>query len=170
MQSINAGELTMTLIRSIMKVLKKHVMPQENLFAVADYILSRIGPMSAMKLQKLVYYSQVWSLVWTERELFPEEIQAWANGPVVWELYCKHRGQYRLEPGFFSANLDRLSAEQREVIDRVLGFYGSKDPQWLSNLTHMEAPWRQARVGIPDGERGSRTISKESILEYYPNL
>jgi uncharacterized phage-associated protein len=50
---------------------------------VAAYILEQRGPMSAMKLQKLVYYSQAWSLVWEDRPLFREEIQAWASGPVV---------------------------------------------------------------------------------------
>jgi len=36
---------------------------------VAAYILDKRGPMSHMKLQKLVYYCQAWSLVWDE-ELF----------------------------------------------------------------------------------------------------
>ena len=31
---------------------------------VAAYILKKLGPMTAMKLQKLVYYCQAWSLVW----------------------------------------------------------------------------------------------------------
>jgi uncharacterized phage-associated protein len=53
---------------------------------VAAYILSRQGRMTAMKLQKLVYYSQAWSVVWDERPLFPEKIEAWANGPVVRDL------------------------------------------------------------------------------------
>ncbi len=54
---------------------------------VAAYILEKCGPMTAMKLQKLVYYSQAWHLVWTEKPLFDNRIEAWANGPVVWELY-----------------------------------------------------------------------------------
>ena len=32
-----------------------------------------------MKLQKLVYYSQAWSLIWDEKPLFEEEIEAWAK-------------------------------------------------------------------------------------------
>ena len=159
----------MSFIGRIIKTLKG-TMAYENLFAVADYILSRQGPMSAMKLQKLVYYSQAWSLVWTEKELFPEEFQAWANGPVVWELYGAHRGEFRIEPGFFRGDTGRLSQEQRDVIDKVLSFYGPKDPQWLSNLTHMESPWREARAGVPDGDRCSNIISKESLLEYYSSL
>lgn len=36
---------------------------------VAAYILAQRGPMTAMKLQKLVYYSQAWHLVWEEEPL-----------------------------------------------------------------------------------------------------
>src|SRR5687767_401361 len=63
---------------------------------VAAYILMEHGPLSAMKLQKLVYYSQAWSLVWDDRQLFREPVEAWANGPVVRELYERHRGQFEL--------------------------------------------------------------------------
>jgi len=52
--------------------------------------------MTAMKLQKLAYYSQAWSLVWDEKALFPEKIEAWANGPVVRALYDRHRGMFKV--------------------------------------------------------------------------
>jgi uncharacterized phage-associated protein len=68
------------------------IYPQLRAIDVADYILKHLGSMTAMKLEKLVYYSQVWSLVWTERELFRERIEAWANGPVIPSLYRLHRG------------------------------------------------------------------------------
>nr|MBF2754091.1 hypothetical protein [Gammaproteobacteria bacterium AqS3] len=48
-----------------------------SVFNVAKYILEQQGEMAAMKLQKLVYYSQCWALVWDEEPLFDEEIQAW---------------------------------------------------------------------------------------------
>ena len=38
-------------------------------FDAAAYILEQSGEMTAMKLQKLVYYSQSWSLVWDEEPL-----------------------------------------------------------------------------------------------------
>ena len=44
---------------------------------VAAYILKKQGPMTAMKLQKLVYYCQAWSLVWQSKPLFPNDIEAW---------------------------------------------------------------------------------------------
>lgn len=43
---------------------------------VAAYILAKHGPMTAMKLEKLVYYSQAWSLVWDDKPLFRSKIEA----------------------------------------------------------------------------------------------
>ena len=40
---------------------------------VAAYILQQQGAMTTWKLQKLIYYSQAWSLVWDDDALFPEE-------------------------------------------------------------------------------------------------
>lgn len=137
---------------------------------VADYILDRLGSMSAMKLQKLVYYCQAWTLAWTDDALFPEEIEAWANGPVVRELYKKHRGSFRLEKNFFGGNIDNLSGEQRMNIKKVLTFYGPKDPQWLSNLTHLESPWKDAREGLEPGDRGCSVITKQAMQDYFANL
>ena len=41
-----------------------------SVFDVAAYILEKQGEMTTLKLQKLVYYSQAWSLVWDEKPLF----------------------------------------------------------------------------------------------------
>jgi uncharacterized phage-associated protein len=137
---------------------------------VAEYILTRLGPMSAMKLQKLVYYCQAWSLAWTDNELFPEEIEAWANGPVVRSLYKKHRGVFRVEEGFFGGDPAHLRSEQKHNIRKVLEFYGHRDPQWLSNLTHLESPWKDSRKGLALGEQGDRIITKQEMQEYYASL
>ncbi|MEO5347929.1 MAG: Panacea domain-containing protein [Magnetococcus sp. YQC-9] len=138
-------------------------------FDVAAYILEKIGPVSAMKLQKLVYYSQAWALVWDEKPLFDEAIQAWINGPVVPALFNVHRGQFLVTriPEGVSAN---LTASEKETIDAVLGYYGSKSSQYLSDLTHMERPWRDARADLPDTERGEKEITHAALSEYYGSL
>ena len=140
-----------------------------DVFDVASYILEKQGQMTTWKLQKLVYYCQAWSLVWDDDEMFPEEVEAWANGPVVRELYEIHRGKYRV--GRLPAgNSDALDDRQRSTVNAVLKFYGDKSPQWLSDLTHMEDPWKLARRGMPDGIRGDSVVSKESLSEYYGSL
>lgn len=140
-----------------------------NVFDVASYILGVSGPMTAMKLQKIVYYAQAWSLVWEERPLFPERIEAWANGPVVPDLYFAHRGEFTVadEP---RGRPQHLNADQKQTIDAVLKFYGDKSAAWLSDLTHREAPWRHARQGIPDGVRSNAEITHGAMADYYGNL
>lgn len=140
-----------------------------NVFDVAAYILKRRGPMTTWKLQKLVYYCQAWSLVWDDDALYPEEIEAWANGPVVRALYKVHKSQYRVE-SLGRGDQSELSPDQQETVDAVLEYYGDKSPQWLSDLTHMEDPWKNARKNIPVGERGNTVIPKQNLAEYYSSL
>lgn len=138
---------------------------------VAKYILSKTGEMTAMKLQKLVYYSQAWSLVWDDEPLFTEDIQAWANGPVVPELYELHRGQFRVNKSTFSSgDIDALTPNQKDSIDKVLEALGSKTGQWLSELTHLEAPWKDARGELKPTQRSSAVISLAAMSEYYSCL
>ena len=136
---------------------------------VAAYILKKTGAITAMKLQKLVYYAQAWSLVWDEKPLFHARIEAWANGPVVPVLYNEHRGMFKVAP-WPKGTPQALNREQRETIDGVLNFYGDKTSQWLSDLTHNEEPWRAARQGVGVGARGCREITHASMMEYYSSL
>jgi uncharacterized phage-associated protein len=137
---------------------------------VAEYVLHKCGAMSAMKLQKLVYYAQAWSLVWDDAPLFTERIEAWANGPVSPALYQAHRGAFHVEPGMLGGRASVLTPTQAETVNAVLNFYGDKSPQWLSDLTHFEAPWREARQGLDPGERGNAAISHAAMVEYYGSL
>lgn len=144
-----------------------------NVMDVAAYLLQKQGSMTAMKLQKLVYYAQAWSLVWDQRPLFNEQIEAWANGPVCPDLYTRHRGAFILPQDWgcrVGGNPSKLDPVARETLDAVLSHYGDQHPQWLSDLTHMEAPWRRARAGLSDGERGSSEITAAAMAEYYGSL
>lgn len=139
-------------------------------FDVAEYILSHTGEITAMKLQKLVYYAQAWSLVWDEAPLFGDQIEAWANGPVARKLYDRHRGRFNVQPGTFSGDANNLTASQKETVDQVVKFYGEKSGQWLSDLTHSEPPWKSARKGLKPGERSSVEIQHSAMAEYYGAL
>lgn len=136
---------------------------------VAAYILARKGPMTAMKLQKLVYYSQAWSLVWEERPLFEGRIEAWANGPVSPQLYEHHRGQFTVT-ALPSGDPNILSKNDCETIDAVLTYYGDKTAQWLSDLTHLEDPWRNARGTLPSGSFSNTEITHAAMAEYYGSI
>ena len=143
-----------------------------NIFDVAQYILKTKGKMSTLKLQKLCYYSQVWYLVWNDKPLFRAKIEAFAHGPVIRALYNIHKGKFALTSSDIPA--DKLSSglkdDEKEVIKKVLDFYADKSAQWLSDLSHKEAPWKDARKGIPDGQPSDKEITLESIMAYYSNL
>lgn len=137
---------------------------------VAKYILESAGDMTAMKLQKLVYYSQAWSLVWEDEQLFSEKLEAWANGPVSPELYACHRGQFKIGRDFPYGDSSKLNPTQKETIDRVLEALKEKSGLWLSELTHSESPWKDARGDAQPTERSNTEISLASMHEYYSSL
>lgn len=132
---------------------------------VARYVLDRHA-MTAMKMQKLVYYAQAWTLARTGEPLFDEPIEAWVNGPVVRVLYDQHRGQFSLS-GWPSGDPDALSAGQRQLVDEIIGTYGRRSGGWLSELTHSEEPWRHARQGLPDSARSAAIIDPALMGRYY---
>ncbi|MHA1541132.1 MAG: Panacea domain-containing protein [Alphaproteobacteria bacterium] len=145
-----------------------------NVFNVAKFILEKsINKISTMKLQKLCYYSQAWNLVWEDKPLFKEEIQAFANGPVIRKLYDLHKGNFSIDASFFTkeklSNNNLTDKEQKNIL-KVMSYYGEKSPQWLSDLSHIETPWKDARNGCSAGERCEKEITIESMLEYYSSL
>lgn len=142
---------------------------QPNVFDVAAYIVNKLGTISTMKLQKLVYYAQAWSLVWDEQPLFQEKVEAWANGPVVRDLFYFHRGQFSVS-SIPIGNPDLLNDIQKETVDAVLEFYGNKSAQWLIDLSHQEKPWQEARRGLAPNIASNRIISLDYIAEYYSSL
>ena len=139
-------------------------------FDVAEYILKKCGSLTVMKLQKLVYYSQAWSLVWDERPLFRARIEAWANGPVVPALYRAHRGFYSVSRHSFDGDPSALTNSEVGTVNAVIRHYGKRDSSYLSQLTHREAPWSDARRGLSAGERGNNEITHAALAEYYSSL
>lgn len=140
-------------------------------FDVAAYILTKIGKTSTIKLQKLVYYAQAWSLVWDEQPLFRERIEAWVNGPVVPDLFYLHKGHFSVDSELIPVgNYRKLSEEQRNTVDAVLDHYGEKTAQWLVELSHSEDPWIKARVGLRDCDKCHRIINLDDMALYYGGL
>lgn len=141
-----------------------------NVFDVANYILSKTGPITAMKLEKLVYFSHAWSLVWDETPLINNRIEAWSNGPVVPELFFKHQGMYIVSAKDIPGNPDNIAPQHKETIDIVINDYGSKPSYVLSELSHQQEPWINARAGLEPYEKCNKVISDGSIADYFSQL
>lgn len=140
-------------------------------FDVAKYILDNYGSMSAMKLQKLIFYSQAMSLVWDDVPLFEDDFEAWAKGPVCRSLFNAHKGKFMLQDSKFlehyKPDISRLAPEQKETIDVVVKALIDFPPYRLSDMVHQEKPWAEARGNCPPGARCENIISKQSMLDYY---
>ena len=137
---------------------------------VAAAVLSEYGrPVSAMKLEKLVYYSQAWHLVWTGRALFDSEIQAWAKGPVCPELYRHHRGRYEIND-WPLGDVTKLTAGELTTVAAVVRAYGPRSAQWLSELTHSEQPWLGARGSVPAGAPSRAEIPHAEMQDFYAKV
>ncbi|HUT99751.1 MAG TPA: type II toxin-antitoxin system antitoxin SocA domain-containing protein [bacterium] len=138
-------------------------------FDAAAYILRKTGEITTMRLQKLAYYCQAWSLVWDDAPLFNERIEAWTFGPVIPNLYKRHKGMFVIKE-CLDGNTINLSSIQKETIDAVLSFYGKKHTQWLVDLSHSEDPWKKAREGLAPTEHSNNEITLESMKEYYTRI
>lgn len=138
---------------------------------LVKYILDKKANISAMKLHKLLYYCQAWSIVWDSELLFEEDIEAWVGGPVVRELYQEHKGKFIVNAKDFTTGKKNVFTEnQIDTIDKVLESYGEMHAQVLSDLTHSEKPWRITRKGLDSYERGSRVIKPSDMEEFYSAL
>ena len=131
---------------------------------VAEYIAVRVPDARRdwWRLQKLVFYSQAWSLAWDGVPLFNEPIEAWKDGPVVNELYSAQKYGPKV-PG----DASRLDASARQTVDAVVRAYGDRPGTWLSELTHREGPWRQARGALPPTAWGREVISLDAMKRWY---
>jgi len=140
---------------------------------IAEYILRQFpGLVDAMKLQKLLYYTQAWSLAWGRGPMFPEAIEAWENGPVVPEVSREHPHRFSVDTVHGDALRVAADPVRRATITDVLNFYGERSGQALSDLTHTELPWRLTRevAGVVDGDHCNAEIDRGLIERYYEAL
>ncbi len=133
---------------------------------VAAVVLSRVGRVEAMKLQKLVYYSQAWHIALTDEVLFHDTVQAWNRGPVVDTLWQRHRGR-RTITSWDAGHPEHVRGTSKKVVVLVCDVYGQLSGDDLSELTHQELPWREARAGTPDGEYSRTPIKVDVMKQFY---
>jgi len=133
---------------------------------VACYFLSLADEeagdqLSNMKLQKLLYYGQGFSLAIHGAPLFDAGIEAWTHGPVVPDVYhsFKQHGSGPIPP---ISNFDPVSidAETRALLDEVYEVYGQYSAWKLRNMTHEEAPWADAYRDGPGSTIGHGSLQR----------
>ncbi len=134
-------------------------------FDVADYFLAKTDPelgdiMTNLKVQKLIYYAQGFSMAILGKPLFGETIEAWEHGPVCPDLYQKYK-KNKARPIYSKKNLREagtpFTAKQRKLLDDVYKTYGCFAAWTLRDITHQDTAWHNA---YPNG-----VISLEAMKE-----
>ena len=137
---------------------------------VANYILeisredSEDGEfelISHMKLQKLVYFCQGFSLALSEKPLFSEPIEAWTHGPVCPKLYhiLKVYGATPIT-GVIDPDRITLSDYEKLLIKMVYDNYGQYSASRLRKITHEEnSPWANTLL--------NSIISQETMSKFF---
>jgi uncharacterized phage-associated protein len=142
-----------------------------NVFDVAKYILSEVGEVSTMKLQKLCYYSLVEGLISKDRVvIFHNKFEAWANGPVCRDLWNVHKGHFSINKGMIPNSLlskNKIPLPYKRCINLAIEKYGSMSGAELSDLTHKEKPWIDAIGDVNSAKNSSHVITHKAIIEFY---
>jgi uncharacterized phage-associated protein len=116
--------------------------------------------MTNMKVQKLLYYTQSLYLALFDEPLFDDEIQAWRYGPVcppAYRFYSKFESEQLPIPD--ATDLLQISEDVQNLLDEVWEYFGELHAYYLSDMTHLEFPWKKARKGLP-----AKAASQEPIL------
>jgi len=125
---------------------------------VAREVRRRLPSAGAVKIHKLLYYCQEWHLAWTGAPLFGQEIEAWANGPVVADLWHDEDKAREAPPPA------DLPEDALETVGYVVSRYGRLSGKELIRLTHGERPWLD--VSESDAWR-SPVISHEALAQFF---
>lgn len=138
----------------------------EKILNVAQYIYTELKntlkfddkEIDEMKIHKLLYLAQRQSYAIINQPLFNEDLEAWKYGPVNRSI----RASFIKGIGFYDPTED-ISLESMYIVKNIILEYGKLNSWELSELTHKEQSWLNARKGLKDGENGSKIISKSDI-------
>lgn len=121
-----------------------------------------------LKLNKLMYYAQGWSLARLGKPLFQSDIQAWKYGPVVPSVYhdYKNCGYSPITVVADDYSNSCFSGEQLTLLHDVYAEYGRFTGQALTFMTHNPGtPWSQCYM---EGE--NKVIPKQVLADYFSSL
>lgn len=134
---------------------------------IAKWIINKVQP-EPLKLQKLLYLAQGYSYAFHDRPLFSDELEGWVHGPVVRSVYDMFKNfQYNCIN--ISYEIEKLDDDAEDILNYVVDNFSKYDAKYLEKLSHEQEPWILSRTGLDPDERSDKTISKESIANYFIN-
>ena len=114
--------------------------------------MSNIQPeefdVTPLKLQKLLYYCQGYSLALTGKKLFDERIEAWRYGPVVDSVYQEYKKYNdRIIPLSDDVHFHEIYDVTHSIVKMVVDEKGRFSGTALADATHKEKPYTSSFKG-----------------------
>ena len=129
---------------------------------VAAELRTRLPSAGRVQVHKWLYLAQGHHLATFGTPLFHDTISAWDMGPVVGALWRAEQEDEDLgEPR-------PLDEAELNTVGYVVSRYGGLSSKDLINLTHSQAPWKDADAGRPP--RTSIKIQPEAIRDYFVSV
>jgi uncharacterized phage-associated protein len=110
-------------------------------YDVARFVANKLGDVTPMKLQKLVYYVYAWGLVAVGKPLFRAHFEAWKFGPVDPDLYRTYKS-FGNSPIPVDNSVAALPEKLEELVHFIVDSYGHLTALELSKTSHLEKPWK----------------------------
>ena len=131
---------------------------------VAGYIVEKYSEVAGetldeMKLHKLLYFTQRESLAITGKPAFEGYFEGWKYGPVSPEVRTAFVSGEIIFP------VSEVPDAIKYIANNVIAEYGVLTSWKLSELSHKEISWRNARKGLSPEEIGNRRLSLDDIKE-----
>jgi uncharacterized phage-associated protein len=122
-----------------------------------------------LKLQKLLYYSEGYSLALQDKSLFKEPILAWRYGPVVRNVYKSYEFAGRNSiPCLVDFDESNIPEKEFDIIKTVMNFYGSFSAEKLVQMTHEEYPYKNTPRDHEINREDMTTFFREQIFSSVP--
>ena len=115
-----------------------------------------------------MYLAQGYSYAFYDRPLFKDDLEGWVHGPVVRNVYDIFKN-YQYNSIDTNFEVEELDDEAKDIINYVIKNFGKYDAKYLEKISHEQEPWILSRRGLDPDERSDKTISKESIANYFIN-
>jgi len=141
---------------------------------ITRYFINIVGDITALTLQKLLYYAQAFYYAIYNEVLFTDDCQAWVHGPVFPEIYHKYK-EYGYNPinnmiEESEDNFDLLTSRERNFLDAIISSFGCYSGILLREMTHNEKPWIEARGNLHPSDKSAIVIDRNVINEYFSSV
>lgn len=117
-----------------------------------------------MKLNKLLYFSQLISLVKNKKPLFQDDLYAFKNGVVVENVRQEYKANYTQLKRESRNYKNNFNCKDEDVIKITNDIFGSVDAEELSRLTHEHSCWKDYFSKSKDEDVQGYYHTDESII------